>query len=61
MVEKYESQIFGRIFSYANDKVGLFVVGIILALANGVIFPLFSIYLAEMLIALITLSTPQIT
>ena len=59
-MDKYEGQIFGRIFSYASDKVLLFAAGILLALANGVIFPIFSIYLAKMLVALLSLSNPDL-
>ena len=48
--------IFSRLFAYSVDKLGLFIAGILMALANGVIFPIFSIFLARMLSALLTLS-----
>ena len=49
MLEKYEESIFGRVFSYGKDKCVFLVVGIIFALANGTIFPIFSLFLARMI------------
>ena len=53
MVEKYEDSIFGRLFSYASEDKCLFFVGILLAIANGGVFPAFSIFLSKMLAVLI--------
>lgn len=53
MVEKYDKALFSRVFAYSKDKIPLFVVGIIAALANGVIFPIFSIFLSKMLASLL--------
>lgn len=53
LVEKYEKSIFTRLFKYASEKIGLFIVGIIMALANGVIFPVFSIFLSRMFVSLL--------
>ena len=55
ILKKYEDDIFKRIFSYSSDRCGLFIVGIIFALANGTIFPIFSLFLARMLNVLLDL------
>ena len=55
ILKKYEDSIFGRLFAYSEDKMGLFIIGIIFALANGTIFPLFSLFFAKLLNVLIKL------
>lgn len=56
LVEKYDKAIFSRIFAYSKDKLPIFMVGVVAALINGVIFPIFSIFLSKMLAALLTIS-----
>lgn len=53
--KKYDKQIFKRIFAYSVSKIKYFIVGIIMALINGCIFPVFSIFLAHLLEALLIL------
>jgi ATP-binding cassette subfamily B (MDR/TAP) protein 1 len=48
-LKKYEGSIFGRLFAYNKPDIWLFITGTIGALANGAIFPLFSLYLAKMI------------
>jgi ATP-binding cassette subfamily B (MDR/TAP) protein 1 len=55
-VDKYDKAIFRRIFAYSKDKIHIFILGIIFALANGVIFPIFSIFLSKMLASLLKIS-----
>lgn len=52
-MKKYDDSIFGRLFAYCSDKKLLFGIGIMVAMMNGVIFPIFSIFLAKMLAILI--------
>lgn len=54
LVEKYKDAIFSRIFAYSKTKKGPFIAGIMMALANGVIFPIFSIFLSKMLVVLLS-------
>ncbi len=53
MVKKYDDSIFSRLFSYSADRKGLFAVGIVACVCNGLIFPVFSIFLAKMLAILL--------
>ena len=53
MKKKYESGVFKRLFKYSSRKLPLFALGIVMALANGVIFPIFSIFLARMFVLLL--------
>lgn len=59
MVDKYDKAIFSRIFAYSKDKIHIFILGIVCALANGVIFPIFSIFLSKMLASLLIISTDK--
>ena len=54
-MKKYEDSIFGRLFAYSSDKCCLFIVGIFFALANGTIFPIFSLFFARILNVLLEL------
>lgn len=45
----YEGQIFTRLFGYSKDKVLLFIIGLIVAAINGVIYPLFTIFFGEVM------------
>lgn len=52
-MKKYDDSIFGRLFSYCSHQKLLFAIGILVAMMNGIIFPIFSIFLAKMLAILI--------
>jgi hypothetical protein len=52
LLKKYEDSIFVRLFSYAKGEELLFVLGIFVAIVNGLIFPTFSIFLSRMLTVL---------
>ena len=54
-MKKYEEDTFTRLFAYSESKMCIFMVGIVAALANGVIFPIFSIFLARMLAVLLAI------
>ena len=56
ILERYEDTLFSRLFPYASDRMCLFAVGMLFALANGTISPLFGLLLARMLNALLDLS-----
>ncbi|CAK64833.1 unnamed protein product (macronuclear) [Paramecium tetraurelia] len=43
----------GRLFTYNSDEKAQFFIGIIAALANGCTFPVFSLFLAEMITVLV--------
>ena len=49
LVEKYEDEIWGRLFAYCSHRCCLFIVGIIAAILNGFTFPIFSIFIAKMI------------
>ena len=53
--------MFPRIFSYAKGKYCFFLLGIFFSIANGLIFPIFSIFFGKMLTALITINSPYVT
>ena len=53
MVQRYEDSIFGRLFDYVTDKKLLFAIGFLVSVGNGMIFPIFSIFISKMLAALI--------
>jgi ABC-type Mn2+/Zn2+ transport system permease subunit len=44
------------LFSYSTHRKGLFAIGVVTCIINGVIFPIFSIFLAKMLAILINFS-----
>ena len=52
-MKKYDESIFSRLFSYSSDRKGLFAIGIVACICNGLIFPVFSIFLAKMLAILL--------
>lgn len=52
-MEKYEKDVFKRIFSYGHGALWAFAVAVLMASINGVIFPIFSIFLSKMLTTLI--------
>lgn len=59
MLKKYEDSIFSRLFSYASDSKCLFLLGILVAITNGLIFPAFSVFLSKMLNILIKFTEDQ--
>ena len=48
-------------FSYARDRVWFFILGIFVALGTGVIFPIFSIYFAELITVLLNFEIDPIS
>jgi hypothetical protein len=52
-LKKYEDKIFRRFFTYIADQKLMFVIGLLCAIANGLIFPFFSIFLSKMLAVLV--------
>jgi hypothetical protein len=53
LVKKYDESIFSRLFSYSSHRKGLFAVGVVACICNGLVFPVFSIFLARMLAILL--------
>ena len=53
VLKKYEDSIFGRLFAYSENKMGLFIFGMICALINGTIFPLFSMFFSRLINSLL--------
>lgn len=49
LLKKYDATTFGRLFSYGSHRKGLFAIGIVACMLNGVVFPIFSIFLGKML------------
>lgn len=49
VLKKYEGRIYSRLFGYNRSDIWLIVLGSIGALANGAIFPVFSLFLAKMI------------
>lgn len=43
----------GRLLVYNKDEKVQFIIGIIAALANGCAFPVFSLFLSEMIVVLV--------
>lgn len=54
-MKKYGSSIFKRMFGYTRPDFKFLIVGFFAAIGNGVIFPVFSIFLAKMIGILIDL------
>lgn len=47
--EKYGSALITRMFAYTRPDLIYLIIGVIAAMGNGVIFPIFSIYLSKMI------------
>ena len=43
----------GRLFEYNKDERGYFIIGMIAALCNGCVFPIFSLFLARIIAVLV--------
>ena len=54
----YQDTIFSRLFKYVTDKIPLFILGILLNMGSGTIFPIFSIFLSNMLTTLFKFQLP---
>ena len=52
-MKKYADSLWSRLFAYCSDKRGLFALGFLVCIANGMIFPIFSIFLSKMLAVLL--------
>ena len=57
LVEKYDKGIFIRVFSYLDNHKVSFVIGVIITLLNGLVYPVFSIFLSRIINALFSLSS----
>ena len=57
---RYEKDVFKRIFSYSDGAIWAFILAIIMAMINGAIFPVFTIYLSKMLAVLVGFANPSI-
>lgn len=53
LLNKYEESIFSRLFSYTSHRKGLFALGIFVCILNGLLYPIFSIFLAKMVAILL--------
>lgn len=51
-----DNYIMARLFAYNKQERPLFVFGLIVALANGTIFPIFSLFLADMIAVLLKIN-----
>lgn len=60
MIEKYDDAIFGRLFAYAEGNMCLFFVGILFSIANGGVFPAFTIFLSRMLAVMLNFSSDPV-
>jgi ATP-binding cassette subfamily B (MDR/TAP) protein 1 len=49
LVKKYEDTVFKRLFQYNKPDVCIMLIGMLAALINGCIFPVFSLFLARMI------------
>jgi len=52
MIQKYEKGIYRRVFSYLKTYKLSFVVGILLTIALGLVYPIFSLFLGNVINAL---------
>lgn len=52
LVAKYDKGVFGRIFGYLKNHKISFAIGVILTLLNGLVYPVFSIFLSRIINAL---------
>jgi hypothetical protein len=59
-LKKYEKGIFKRVFSYSEGSVWAFVLAILMAGINGAIFPIFSIFLSQMLAILVVFNSDPV-
>lgn len=48
-MKKYDSSIFKRLALYTKPDLKFVIAGVIGAIGNGTIFPIFSIYLSKMI------------
>lgn len=55
--KKRNDMIFKRLFGYNKDEIIFFYLGILVAMGNGCTFPIFSLFLAEM-ISVLSQSNP---
>ena len=60
LVDKYDKGIYMRVFSYLDNHRASFVIGIIITLLNGLIYPVFSIFLSRIINALFFLSSNNV-
>lgn len=54
LVKKYEGSIFGRVFSYSSHRKGLFAIGILVSICNGMVFPIFGVFVGKIVAILVS-------
>jgi len=59
LVKKHEKGIYRRVFSYLRTQMISFIIGILLTIMLGGIYPIFSIFLSDILNALFDFSKPS--
>jgi ABC-type multidrug transport system fused ATPase/permease subunit len=56
-VEKYQEGIYKRVFGYLKNQKLAFVIGVILTMALGGVYPVFSVFLSDIINALFDIGT----
>jgi hypothetical protein len=56
-MKKYSKTIFKRLFTYTVPDRQKFVLGVISSMFGGVVYPVFSIFMAKLIVALFSLSS----
>lgn len=56
MLEKYDKRVFGRVFSYLENHKVSFVIGVLITVLLGLIYPTFSYFLGEIINALLNIA-----
>jgi len=55
LLARYEKGIFRRIFSYLNTHCISFIIGVLITILNGLVYPIFSVFLSRIINALFLL------
>jgi ABC-type multidrug transport system fused ATPase/permease subunit len=58
LVQKYEQGIYRRVFGYLKNQRLAFVIGVLLTILIGLVYPIFSIFLSNIINALFYFSIP---
>ena len=61
LVSRYEKGIFRRIFSYLNTHCISFIIGVLITIINGLVYPIFSVFLSRIINALFLLESTNPT
>jgi len=57
LLKKYEDGIYTRLFSYAEGSYRVLAIGALMAVLNGLVYPIFSIFFAKLFGALFLFAT----